>query len=392
MGKLPNFPPFCRKMNQLTASNRSLPLDIFRGMTICFMIIVNNAGSEALAYSPLQHARWHGFTPTDLVFPSFLFVVGNAMSFAMKKFESMSTGAVVAKILRRTFLIFLLGYLMYWFPFFHHNADGGWVLNPIANTRIMGVLQRIALCYGIAAMLIYFTSTRTVWVVSALLLIGYWVILALAHVPGADPFSMTGNAGFRLDKWLLGENHMYHGEGVAFEPEGFLSTLPGIVNVVAGYYAGVFISKHGKTYEGLAKLLLWGVGCLFAAYVLNFFFPVNKKLWTDSFVFITVGLDLVLLSFLIFIIDFRGKKGWTGFFTVFGKNPLFIYLLSEILAETLHLIPGAGDKDFQEWVNSAFFQNWFPGAFGSLLYSLSFMMICWLVGLILDKKKIYIRV
>jgi len=379
-------------MNQLTASNRSLPLDIFRGMTICFMIIVNNNGVEELAFSPLKHAHWNGFTPTDLVFPSFLFAVGNAMSFAMKKFESMSTGAVVAKILKRTFLIFLLGYLMYWFPFVHHNPDGGWALNPIDHTRIMGVLQRIALCYGIASLLIYFTSVRTVWVISALLLISYWVIMAVGHAPGAGPFEMVGNAGYRLDMWLLGEHHMYHGEGVAFEPEGLLSTLPGIVNVVAGYYAGVFISKHGKTYEGLTKLLLCGAGCLFAAYVLNFFFPVNKKLWTDSFVFITVGLDLILLSFLIYIIDFRQKKAWTGFFSVFGKNPLFIYLLSELLAETLDLLPGAGGQDFKEWVNGGFYQSWFPGAFGSLFYSLTFMLICWLVGLILDKKKIYIRV
>jgi predicted acyltransferase len=192
--------------------------------------------------------------------------------------------------------------------------------------------------------------------------------------------------------WLLGEHHMYHGEGVAFEPEGFLSTLPGIVNVVAGYYAGVFISKHGKTYEGLTKLLLWGTGCLFAAYVLNFFFPVNKKLWTDSFVFITVGLDLVLLSFLIYIIEFRQKRGWTYFFSVFGKNPLFIYLLSELLAEALDLLPGVGGLGFKEWVNNSLYQSWLPGAFGSLLYSLTFMFICWFVGYILDKKKIYIRV
>src|ERR1700743_2028018 len=226
------------------SSMRFLSLDVFRGMTICFMIIVNTPGSGAAPFSPLEHAKWFGFTPTDLVFPSFLFAVGNAMSFAMKKFESMSTGSVVAKILRRTFLIFLLGYLMYWFPFFHHNAGGGWALIPIANTRVMGVLQRIALCYGIAALLIYFTSTRTVLVVSALLLIGYWIILLVGHAPGIDPFVMTGNAGDRLDKWLLGEGHMYHGEGVAFEPEGLLSTLPAVVNVVAGYYTGVFISKH----------------------------------------------------------------------------------------------------------------------------------------------------
>jgi predicted acyltransferase len=378
-------------MSTTTVANRSLALDIFRGMTVCFMIIVNTPGSEAYAYSPLHHARWFGFTPTDLVFPSFLFAVGNAMSFAMKKFETLPTSAVVAKILRRTLLIFVLGYLMYWFPFVHHT-ESGWAFNPIAHTRIMGVLQRIALCYGIAALLIYFTSTRTVLVVSAILLIGYWLILLVAPVPGADPFSMTGNAGYRLDKWILGEGHMYHGEGVAFDPEGLLSTLPAVVNVVAGYYAGAFIAQKGKTYEGLAKLLLWGCGCLFAAYVLNFYFPLSKKLWTDSFVFLTVGLDLVLLAFLTFVVEFREKRAWGSFFTVFGKNPLFIYLLSELLVIVLFLIPMGGGESFFEWVNRVFYQALFPGGFGSLLFSLSYMMVCWGVGKFLDKKKIYIRV
>jgi predicted acyltransferase len=378
-------------MTQPTASNRSLALDIFRGMTVCFMIIVNTPGSEAFSYSPLQHARWYGFTPTDLVFPSFLFAVGNAMSFAMKKFGTMPRGAVVGKILRRTLLIFLLGYLMYWFPFVHHTADG-WVLNPIGQTRIMGVLQRIALCYGIASLLIYFASTRTVLIVSALFLIGYWVLLLLAPVPGADPFSMTGNAGYRLDRWLLGEGHLYHGEGVAFDPEGLLSTLPAVVNVVAGYYTGVYIGQKGKSYEGLAKLLLCGAGCLFIAYVLNFYFPLSKKLWTDSFVFLTVGLDLILLSFLIFVIEFREKKRWTYFFSVFGKNPLFIYLLSELFVVILFITPAGGDESVFEWVNRVIYQALFPGAFGSLLFALTYMMICWSVGLILDKKKIYIRV
>ena len=373
-------------------SNRSLALDIFRGMTVCFMIIVNTPGSEEFAYSPLQHAKWFGFTPTDLVFPSFLFAVGNAMSFAMKKFETMPTGAVVGKILRRTLLIFLLGYLMYWFPFVHQTQGGGWALNPISHTRIMGVLQRIALCYGIASLLIYFTTTRTVLIVSALFLIGYWVILLAAPVPGADPFSMTGNAGYRLDMWLLGEGHLYHGEGVAFDPEGLLSTLPAVVNVVAGYFAGVFIGQKGKSYEGLAKLLLWGSGCLFVAYVLNFYFPISKKLWTVGFVFLTVGLDLILLSFLIYVIEFREKKRWTYFFSVFGKNPLSIYLLSELLVVVLLILPVNADENVFGFVNRTVYQAVFPGAFGSLLFALTYMMICWTVGLILDKKKIYIRV
>ena len=371
---------------------RSLPLDVFRGMTICFMIIVNTPGSEAVVFSPLKHAHWNGFTPTDLVFPSFLFAVGNAMSFSTKKFATLSQGAVVSKILRRTLLIFLLGYLMYWFPFVYQQLDGHWAVSPISHTRIMGVLQRIALCYGFASLMVYYWKPRTVLIVSGMLLIGYWVILLTAGVPGADPLSMTGNAGYRLDKWILGENHMYHGEGIAFDPEGLLSTLPAIVNVVAGYFAGVFIGKKERTYEALTLLLLWGCGLIAVALAWNTGFPINKKLWSSSFVLVTVGIDLVLIAFLIYVIDILQKRSWTSFFTIFGKNPLFIYLLSELLVVVLFTIPAGNGENAFEWINRAFYQAVLPGAVGSLLFALTYMMVCWSVGKWLDYRKIYIRV
>jgi predicted acyltransferase len=354
------------------------------------MIIVNTPGGEP-TFSQLEHSRWHGFTPTDLVFPSFLFAVGNALSFGMKKFETMSQGAVVWKILKRTAIIFLIGYLLYWFPFFHTGDDGHLALNPISHTRIFGVLERIALCYGIAALLIYYCSTRTVYIISGLLLIGYWALLLLFPAPGGDPFGMVTNAGYRLDKWVMGENHMYHGEGVAFDPEGILSTLPAVVNVVIGYYTGVFISKHGKTYEGLTKLLLWGCGFLALAWLWNLVFPVNKKIWTSSFVCLTVGLDMVLLSFLTYITEFRHKVKWTSFFAVFGKNPLFVYMVSELLIVILLTIPVGKDGNVAEWAGAGI-MSVIPGAFGSLLFALIYMMICWSVGKFLDSRKIYIRV
>ena len=378
-------------MTQNTASSRSLALDIFRGMTVCFMIIVNTPGSETYTYSPLRHAAWLGFTPTDLVFPSFLFAVGNAMSFAMKKFSTMPQAAVLGKIFKRTFIIFLLGFLMYWFPFFH-QADGHWVFNPFSHTRVFGVLQRIGLCYGIAALLIYYTSPRTVLTVAGILLIGYWAALLIFPVAGADPYSMTGNAGYRLDKWLVGENHMYHGEGLAFDPEGALSTLPAIVNVIAGYFTGVFISRKGKTYEGLTLLLLWGAALIAAACAWNLVFPISKKLWTSSFVLLTVGLDLVLLAFMIYFLEFRNKTRWAPFFAVFGKNPLFVYLVSELLIVVLFTIPAGNGQNSAEWINRTVFQALFPGPFGSLLFAVVYMLVCWSVGKILDMKKIYIRV
>src|SRR4051812_14643243 len=204
--------------------NRFLSLDVFRGMTICFMIIVNTPGSGATPFAPLQHAAWFGFTPTDLVFPSFLFAVGNAMSFAMKKFAGQSNSLVVWKIIKRTALIFLFGYLMSWFPFFlHDNAGWHFVLSPISHTRILGVLQRIALCYMFASLMVHFIkSIKVIVIISVLLLFGYWFLL-LIFGDHAQPYGMLTNAGTYLDKFLLGDDHLYHGEGVAFDPEGVLS-------------------------------------------------------------------------------------------------------------------------------------------------------------------------
>jgi predicted acyltransferase len=382
------YSAYMEKTNQ-----RYLPLDVFRGMTICFMIIVNTPGSGAEAFGPLQHAAWHGFTPTDLVFPSFLFAVGNAMSFSMKKFEQVSDGKFLAKVLRRTLLIFLLGYLMYWFPFFRISDAGDVISAPIADTRIMGVLQRIALCYFFASLLLRYLSTRAVYMVSILLLAGYWILLLLFG-DGSDPFSMTGNAGYYIDKAVLGENHMYHGEGVAFDPEGLLSTLPAIVNVVIGYYAGIFIQRKGASYEAIARLMLTGALLIFFALCWNAFFPINKKLWTSSFVLLTTGLDLAIIGTLLYLLEIRKWNfvGWTTFFVVFGKNPLFIYLLSELLVVGLYMIHVTPNETIHQWVNRSFFQAVAPGATGSFLFAIAYMLLCWLVGYFMYRRNIYVKV
>ncbi len=377
---------------QQPLSKRFLALDVFRGMTICFMIIVNTPGSGATPFAPLEHAAWHGFTPTDLVFPSFLFAVGNAMSFSLDRYRQLGNSTFFRKIIKRTALIFLLGYLMYWFPFFRIDRSGHIVGAPIANTRIMGVLQRIALCYFAAAMLIHYLKKRTVILVTIGLFFLYWIIL-LAFGDPSQPYSLLGNAGLYFDKWLMGSNHLYHGEGIPFDPEGWLSTLPAIGNVVAGYFAGQYIQQKGKTYETLSKLMLTGCLFLFVALWWNTVFPINKKLWTPPFVLLTSGIDLLLIASLIFVIEmkenFRGR--WTNFFVIFGKNPLFIYLLSEILAIILYMVPVRGESLFG-WINSVFFQVIAPGAVGSLLFALSFMLLCWSVGWWLNKRKIYVKV
>ena len=373
-----------------TTSQRFTALDVFRGMTVCFMIIVNTPGNGATTYSPLLHANWHGFTPTDLVFPSFLFAVGNAISFVMPRWNHMSQGKVLWKILKRTLIIFLLGYLMYWFPFVKWDDTGHLVFAPFEYTRVFGVLQRIALCYGIAALMIYYLKPKVALIISVALLFLYWIVL-YAFVDAADPLNMQENLNTVVDRWLLGDNHLYHGEGVPFDPEGLLSTMTSVVNVVAGYVAGKYIQEKGSTYEGLSKLLIAGALLLFAAYCWNLFFPINKKLWTSSFVLHTVGLDCIIIGIIIYIINFKKKTNWTYFFEVFGRNPLFIYLLSEILAILLNFFRVEPGVSLFQWI----YRNIFIHAgeyFGSFLFALSFMLVCWLVGYFLDKKKIYVRV
>jgi predicted acyltransferase len=207
----------------------------------------------------------------------------------------------------------------------------------------------------------------------------------------ANPFSMQGNAGSVIDKWLLGEKHLYHGEGVAFDPEGLLSTLPAIVNVTAGYFVGKYIQQKGTTYQGLTILLLGGAALVFLAYCWNFYFPINKKLWTSSFVLHTVGLDCIIIASIIYIINFKNKIGWTYFFEVMGRNPLFIYLLSELGAILLYFFRADSKTSLYQWIYNNIFIH--AGShLGSLLFAVSFMLLCWLVGYILDKRKIYIRV
>ncbi len=374
---------------QASNQQRFIALDVFRGMTICFMIIVNTPGSGQFSYAPLNHAVWHGFTPTDLVFPSFLFAVGNAMSFVMVKWANLAQSQVLWKIFKRTWLIFLLGYLLYWFPFIELDKAGNVVMAPISHTRILGVLQRIALAYGIGSLMIYYLKPKASVIICMIILIIYWPIMYYFGDP-ADPLSLTGNAGLRLDKWLMGENHMYHGEGIAFDPEGWISTLPAEGNVIGGYVVGQFIQQKGKTYETIARLMLAGFGLLVIAYFWDLGFPINKKLWTSSFVLCTLGIDLLILPILIFFIDIKNEKRWTYFFEVLGKNTLFVYLLSEIGIVFFYVV-SIGDQNLYTWL----YQNVFRLAgdyVGSLLFAVSWMLVCWSVGYWMDKKKIYVKV
>jgi predicted acyltransferase len=363
---------------------RYLSLDVLRGITVTLMIIVNTPGNGDTTFAPLLHAHWHGFTPTDWVFPTFMFVVGNAMSFSLIKYESKGESAFLKKIFKRAAIIFLLGFLMYWFPFVHED-HGQIVFNEFGNTRIFGVLQRIALGYLFASLILHYWRETGALFFSGFALLAYWFLL-FAY----GDYSLTGNAVLKLDLALFGPNHLYHGEGMAFDPEGLLSTLPAIVNVIAGYLTGRFIQQKGNSYETISKLMMTGVLLLFLALTWNMVFPINKKLWTSSFVLCTVGIDLLILPILIFVIDIKKEVRWTYFFEVLGKNTLFVYLLSEIGIVIFYVVKIDG-QILYSWL----FQNVYSrvGDYtGSLLFAISWMLICWSVGYWMDKKKIYVKV
>ena len=311
---------------QSPMSNRYLALDVLRGMTIAFMIIVNTPGSWSNLYGPLAHASWHGFTMTDLVFPTFLFVVGNAMSFAMKRLGEMSAEDFFKKVGKRTVLIFLIGWLLNAFPFYEITESGSMTFINLGEVRLFGVLQRIALAYFFGALVLYLGGPKLGWIFSGIALLAYWGLMYFFGDPG-DPYGLEGNAAIKLDLAVIGAERMYTGEGIPFDPEGILSTLPSIVNVIAGYLAGIFIQKNGNNFKTVRTLLVWSIGLVILSYVWDIVFPINKKIWTSSYVLHTVGRDLLILSVLIWFIEIRNWKGWTYFFEVFGRNPLILYVI-----------------------------------------------------------------
>jgi predicted acyltransferase len=403
---------------------RFYSLDVFRGATVAFMILVNNPGSWSHIYSPLEHAPWHGLTPTDLVFPFFLFAVGNAMAFVMPRYETAGDGAFWKKVLKRTALIFLIGLFLNWFPFAQWQ-DGELILRTwtwqkptgeIAGVRIFGVLQRIAVSYFFAAIIIYYAKPRGAFLIGALLLLIYWA-LCIAGNP-SDPYSLAGWFGTDIDKKILGEPHMYRGEGLAFDPEGIMSTLPAIVEVIFGFLVGNYIRKRGKTieatpanvpsgtnllYQTLTVLFVTATALLFTAYAWNFSFPINKKIWTSSYVVATVALAIIILATLIYFIEVKNARGWwTRFFDVFGKNPLFIFALSALIPKTMALIriPNGIQENGQPAYISPwgwFFENiWAkvpgPPENGSLVFAICIVLLLWAIAYWMDKKKIYIKV
>ena len=389
-------------------NQRFYSLDVFRGATVCLMILVNNPGSWSHIYSPLEHAPWHGLTPTDLVFPFFLFAVGNALSFVMPRLEAGGDAFFWKKVLKRSFLIFGIGLFLTWWPFvswsgsqlvFRHWVDPK---NHDYGVRILGVLARIAICYFFASVIIYYLKARAAFFTGLVFLLAYWV-LCFVFGNKTDPYSMTGWFGNDVDKAILHLPHMYRGEVIPFDPEGLMSTLTAIVQVIFGYLAGDYIQKKGKNFEMLSGLFVIGVALLFTGFCWDMVFPINKKIWTSSYTVYTTGLAIITLATMIYLIEFRNVKGFLSrFFDVFGKNALFVFALSAFLPKGLALIRIANGLNAKGEINYINPWNWLyqkvlvhvPGApeNGSLLYAICVITFMWAVCWWMDKKKIYVRV
>src|SRR5690606_3567066 len=369
-------------------SERYLSLDVLRGLTVALMIVVNTPGDWGNIYAPFKHSDWHGYTPTDWVFPAFLFVVGNAMSFSMGKLKSMNKHDFFKKVLKRTFIMFLIGLLLNAFPFVKYE-NGHYALIDFNSLRLWGVLQRIAICYGMASIMVYYIKESTLIIVSAAVLLLYWLILYFCG-DTPDPYSLETNAVRTLDLMYLEPKNMYRHYPVPFDPLGLLSTFPAVINVIAGYLAGVFIKKNGNTPGTVLKMGVMGIGFVLIAMVLSIFFPINKPLWTSTYVIVSIGYCLIFLSLLMYVIEIKSVKKWTYFFEVFGKNPLFIYVMAWIVISLMTLIR-LDDIPLKSIVYKNFFVNWLSPINASLLFSMVYMLLMWLVGYVMDRKKIYVK-
>ncbi len=370
-------------MTNSAPATRNMALDVMRGIAIAAMILVNNPGSWSYVWTPLGHSNWHGYTPTDLVFPFFLFITGSALFFALRRFNYEPSKEVLIKVARRTLIIFGIGLLLHAYPF----------TKPLEELRIMGVLQRIAVTYGIATIAVLYLSTRGIIIFSLVLLFGYWALLFF--VGSNDPYSLEGNVVAQVDLAILGASHMWAGKGIPFDPEGILSSLPAIVSVTSGYLATKYISSLPSDCEKVKKMLVYGAALIVIGHIWGLVFPINKSLWTSSYVVVTVGWSLFTLGGLIYICDTPIGKKITEPFCIYGTNPLFIYAFSSIwlMAYWVYTVPVNGeDKYIGQIINEFFFSIISNNYLASHSFALFHVVVFWVISWILYKKKIFIKI
>jgi len=366
------------------AVKRLMALDVLRGLTIALMILVNTPGSWSYVYPPLLHAKWHGCTPTDLVFPFFLFIVGVSMWYAFKKFDKGITKPALLKVLKRFSIMFLLGLLLNAFPKF-----------DLESLRFMGVLQRIAVAYLIGALFCMQFSFKQLLYIFGALLVGYWGVLQISIEP--DVYSLTDNLVRKVDLFLLGENHMYKGFGIPFDPEGLLSCIPSVATVLLGYFSGRLITGVSDVMTAIKSLVIYGSLAVAMGTVWSYWFPINKALWTSTYVLYTGGLAMLFLAFLLFLIDVKSVKKWATPFIHFGTNPLFIFVFSGLFAKALIYLVSISNSLGEVETGYAYLYNhvFVPiggNMNGSLLFAITHIIMYWFITYVMYKRKIFIKI
>lgn len=391
-----------------TRPKRLLALDILRGITIAGMILVNNPGSWGHIYAPLEHASWNGLTPTDLVFPFFMFIMGVSTYFSLRKYDMKFSWSAGLKILRRTVVIFLIGIGIAWLA----RTLSGWVnkdmniweamFGQFDTIRILGVMPRLALCYGIGSVIALLCHGRQK-VIGALITL-FLVVYAILLVCGNGFEFASENIIAVVDRAVLGEPHMYsdtvNDVTLKFDPEGLLSTLPSIAHMLIGFLVGGMIVRIKDNNVRITNLFILGTILTFVGFLLSYGMPINKKIWSPTFVLTTCGLASSFLGLLIWIIDIKGYKKWCRFFEAYGINPLFMYVLGSVLSIVLNYIrvpysaAESGLISLKGWFYEAL---WIPVAGGdetlaSFFFAITFVLVTWIFGYYLYKNKIYIKI
>ena len=382
-------------------ADRLLALDVFRGLTITAMVLVNNPGSWSHVYSPMLHAQWHGWTPTDLIFPFFVFIVGVSVSIVMNREVAKGTnkGLLVKSAAIRGGKLFALGLFLALFYFNFNDPNFSWVNQQLASIRVMGVLQRLGLVFVLTVLVVLYFKPRgrLIWIFA--LLFGYWA--ALMWVPygnGGEMYRGKLLFGNNLTAWIdsqvFAAKHLYYKEAIpyAFDPEGLFSTLPAVASALAGVFTGDLLMNKDKSLAYKTKVMC-AVGAILivTGEAWGWILPINKSIWTSSYVVMSTGWALLILGGLTWLIDIKGKKRWTAPFVVFGANAIAFYMFSAVVARLFIMLPVA-DTSLHGWLYSEVYQPLFGNLNGSLMFAVSFCLGCYVVMHYLYKNKIFFKV
>ena len=382
----------------MKSTNRLLSLDAFRGITIAAMILVNTPGSWGYVYAPLRHADWHGWTPTDLIFPFFLFIVGVAMTFSIQTLIGVDfKSEIYKKVIKRSVILFLLGVLLNFYPFGIPFTSDGWsnfsfssIIDTFLDIRIMGVLQRIALCYLFTSiMIIHLTRRDQFYAAFGLLAVYAIAILLYGHLTLEDNLART------IDLAIFSPANMYSVRGIPFDPEGLFSTIPAIVTTLSGVFVGNLLRGHLSPKEKATQLVLWGLAGILLGNGLNILIPINKQLWTPSYVFLTSGWACLILALFYWLMDIKKTNLWAKPFIVFGSNSLFLFFASGILVRTLFRIKIATEEttlSLYSWLYNSFFVPWAGELNGSLFFAITWILLWLGVLWLFYIKKIFIKI